>query len=81
MLERNCPVNCMPTSPNSVVPAEPQQNQWPVSAALSLPAKQAAPNVTTNDRTADSVGGLKNLPLELGIEPTLTIHEAVEILR
>ena len=81
MLERNCPANCMPTSPNSVVPAEPQENQWPVAAALSLPAKQAAPNVTTNDRTADSAGGLKNLLFELGIEPTLTVHEAAEILR
>jgi len=70
----------MSTSPNSVVPAG-QENQWPVASVLSLLAKQAAPNVTTNDRTADFAAGLKNLLFELGIEPTLTVHEAAGILR
>lgn len=71
----------MSTSPNSVVPAENQENQWPVASILNLLAKRAAPNVATNDRIADSVGGLKNLLFELGIEPTLTVHEAAAILR
>jgi hypothetical protein len=75
------PVNCLPTSPDSVVPAEPKENQWPAAAALSLPANQATPDVTRNDRTADSAGCLKNLLFELGIEPTLTVHEAAGILR
>ena len=71
----------MSTSPNSVVPAENQENQWPVTAVLGLLAKGAAPNVVTNDRTADSAAGLKNLLFELGIEPTLTVQEAAAILR
>jgi hypothetical protein len=71
----------MSTSPNSVVPAEPQENQWPVTSVLGLLAKQTAPNIATNDRTADSKGGLNNLLFELGIEPTMTVHEAAAILR
>ena len=35
----------------------------------------------TNDRTADSKGVLNNLLFELGIEPTMTVHEAAAILR
>jgi len=71
----------MSTSPDSVVSAEPQENQWPVASDLSLLKKQTEPNVAKNDRTADSAGGLKNLLFELGIEPTMTVHEAAAILR
>ena len=71
----------MSTSPNSVVPAEHQENQLPVASALTLLATQAAANVARNDQTADSEGGLKNLLFELGVEPTLTVHGAAAMLR
>jgi hypothetical protein len=71
----------MSTSPNSVVPAEHQENQWPVASVPGLHAKQTAPNVATNNRAAASAGDLKNLLFELGIEPTITVHEAAAILR
>ena len=71
----------MSTSPNSVVPAEHQANQSPAASALSLLATQAAANVARNDQPADSEGGLKNLLFELGVEPTMTVHEAAAMLR
>jgi hypothetical protein len=71
----------MSTSPDSVVPAEPRENQWPLASVLSLLRKQTAANVATSDRTADFEGGLKDVLFELGIEPTMTVHEAAAILR
>ena len=71
----------MSTSPNSVRPAEIQENQLPVASALTVLATQAAANVARSDQTADSAGGLKNLLFELGIEPTLTVHQAAAMLR
>ena len=71
----------MSTSPNSVVPVEHQENQLPVASALTLLAPQAAANVARNHQTADSEGGLKNLRFELGVEPTLTVHQAAAMLR
>jgi hypothetical protein len=68
----------MSTSPDSVVTTEPQE---PVASFLSLLKKQTAPNVATNDRTAESAEGLKNLLFELGIEPIMTVPEAAAILR
>jgi len=71
----------MSTSPNSVVPVEHRENQLSVASALTLLTTEAAANAARNYQTADSAGGLKNLLFELGVEPTMTVHEAAAILR
>jgi hypothetical protein len=67
----------MSTSPRSVVTAGLQENQWPVASLQGPLAKQTAPN----DAPVDSAGDIKGLLFELGIEPTLTVHEAAATLR
>jgi hypothetical protein len=67
----------MSTAPRSVVTAGPQENQWPGASLEGSLAKQTAPN----DASADSAGDIKGLLFELGVEPTLTVHEAAATLR
>ena len=71
----------MSTSPNSVVPAELQESQRAMTSVLSLVPNPGGPNAAANDRAADTASGLNGLLFELGVEPTLTVHEAATILR
>jgi hypothetical protein len=71
----------MSTSPVSVVPAERQEKLRLSASGFALTAAQIAPKFATDDRVTETASGLKTLLFQLGIEPTLTVHEAAAILR
>jgi len=70
----------MATSPNCAVPASRQENRHANSSALDLISNRADPNAVSNLRNG-TTGGVNDLLLELGIEPSLTVQEAAAILR
>ena len=70
----------MSTSPNSVVSAGRRESQLATASVLNLLLGQAAPDTAIN-APAETASSLQELLFELGVEPTLTVHEAAAILR
>jgi hypothetical protein len=52
-----------------------------MASVLNYLPKIAEPNAATSDLAADTASGLNGLLFELGVEPTLTVHEAAAVLR
>lgn len=70
----------MSTSPTSVVPASRRESQLATASALGLVVRPASPDTAVKD-PAQTASSLQELLFELGVEPTLTVHEAAATLR
>jgi hypothetical protein len=71
----------MATSPNHAVPNKSQQTSPQMVSGIDMVLSPVAPIAARNDVPGASVNGLSNLLFELGVEPSLTVHEAADILR
>jgi hypothetical protein len=70
----------MATSPNCAVPASRQENRRAKSSILDSVSNQDHPNAT-HDSRPEAASNIRNLLFELGVEPSVTVHEAAAILR
>jgi hypothetical protein len=71
----------MATSPNYAIPNKSQQTRRQMLSGIDLLPSSVDPFTTGNEVPDVIVSGLNNLLFELGVEPSLTVHEAAAILR
>jgi hypothetical protein len=71
----------MATSPNYAVPNKIQQTRRQMVSGIDLLPSSVDPFTPGNEVPDAIVSGLNNLLFELGVEPSLTVHEAAAILR